>query len=127
MGWRYGFLGLGAGYLHTPLLGLVLAMAVAYWQDHATMLRLGGIAALATTAILLIAMATFGLDVLSMREVRAEDAQAGVLVGGMLQEVKYLGACLVLASLGVGLPRMAKHIAGSAPRDVGSPGIIRRD
>src|SRR5688572_1491582 len=43
LSWRYGFLGLAAGYLHTPMLGVVLAMAVAYWQEHTGTLRALGI------------------------------------------------------------------------------------
>jgi hypothetical protein len=110
LGWRYGFLGLLAGYLHTPLLGLVLAMAVAYWQGHAGTLRAGGLVSLLGTVLLLIVMATFLLDVLAMREVRPEDARAGILVGGILQEVKYLGACLLLGCLGLGGVRTAQRI-----------------
>jgi len=123
--WRYGFLGLGAGFLHTPILGLVLAMAVAYWQDHLSVLRrLGVLSAVAAAAILPVLL-EFPLDVLAMRELRAQDAQTGALIGAIIQEVKYLGACLVLACLGVGGMRTAKQLMATSGAEA-SPGIVSR-
>lgn len=126
MGWRYGLLGLTAGYLHTPLLGLVLGMAVAYWQGHTGALRIGGILSLVGVAVLLLAMPMFAMDVLGMRAVRPEDTRAGILVGGVLQEVKYAGACVVLVCLGFGGTQTARRLDSSGSREAGAPGILRR-
>lgn len=127
MAWRYGMLGLGAGYLHTPLLGLVLGMAVAFWDEHPGMVRFGATVSLVVAVALLIAMAVFAMDVMGMRAVRPEEARTGVLVGGILQEIKYFGATLVLACLALGGTHTAKRLASSAARQPSSPGVLKRD
>ncbi len=126
LGWRYGFLGLAAGYLHTPILALVLAMGVAFWQGHAGTLR--SLAILSTVAAIAFVpvMAMWTLDVVQMRGLRVEETQTGILVGGVIQEFKYLGACLVLACLGVGGVRTSKHLRASGPSRDDAPGILRR-
>lgn len=124
--WRYGFLGLTAGYLHTPLLGACLALGLAWWTERDGVLRFVGIAMLASVLPLLLAMGMFMLDVLQMRGLREADVQQAVLVGGILQEVKYGSALLVLLALGFG----AVRTAGSRRRNPGgrraSPGIVAR-
>jgi hypothetical protein len=122
--WRYGALGLMAGYLHTPMLGLVLALAVAYWAEHRWVLKFGGaLSGLAALGLGLV-MVVFALDVLQMRGMRAEEVQSAVLAGGILQELKYLTAALVLAPLGYG----AWQTAGKArsARASEAPGIVTR-
>ncbi len=125
LSWRYGFLGLAAGYLHTPMLGVVLAAAVAYWQGHAGPLRALGVASIVVAVILLPVLALWPMDVLQMRALRAAEVQRGVLIGGVIQELKYLGAFLVLGLLGLGSIRTAADLHRSARHD--SPGILRRD
>src|SRR5262245_33970611 len=77
MSWRYGFLGLGAGYLHTPMIGLVIAMATAYWQEQMGPLRLLGIASLVVAVVILPVLALWPMDVLQMRDLRTADVQRG--------------------------------------------------
>lgn len=102
LSWRYGFLGLGAGYLHTPMIGVVLAAAVAYWQDHAGVLRALGVASLLAAAALLPVLVFWPLDVQRVSALRAEEVRRGVAIGGVIQEFKYLGASVVLGCLGLG-------------------------
>ena len=121
--WRYGFLGLGAGYLQTPTLGLVLVAGTALWQKNRAVLRFAGVAGLLGALSLFLAMGMFGLDVMTMRAIRAEDARSAVLAGGMFQEVKYFMAAFVLAFLGFGALKTAKDIV-SDPREGRPPGIV---
>jgi hypothetical protein len=65
------------------------------------------------------------MDVLQMRALREPDVQRGVLIGGVIQEIKYLGACLVLGCLGAGSVSTSADLGESAHR--GSPGVLRRD
>jgi hypothetical protein len=125
LSWRYGFIGLGAGYLSTPILGLVLAAAVAYWQGDAGALRTLGILSAVVAVAMLPLLAMWPLDFLQMRGLRAEETRRGILVGGVIQEIKYLGACFVLALLGAGALGTAKGSGGrgGAPE---SPGIVSR-
>jgi len=124
MAWRYAFLGLSAGYLQTPTLGLGLIAGTAMWQKHVLPLRAVGVVCLLTALTLVGVMGIFALDVLAMRQLRPEEAQAGVLMGGMFQEVKYFVATFVFAFLGHGALKsatvMAKDLA-SRPR---KPGIV---
>jgi len=67
-------------------------------------------------------MGVFGLDVLQVRQVRAEEAQAGVLYGGIFQETKYFVATLVLVLIGQGALKTAKGSAQSWAKK--APGIV---
>jgi hypothetical protein len=124
IGWRYGFLGLGAGYLQTPTLGLALIALTAIWDDDVLMLRIVGVCCLATAVILLGIMGIFGLDVVQMRQLRPEEAQASVMAGGMFQEVKYFVAFVIFAFLGHGSLKTAKVLAHSGGRVARTPGIV---
>ena len=125
IGWRYGFLGLGAGYLQTPTLGLALIAGVAIWDDNVAILRVVGVICIATALLLLAVMGLFALDVLQMRQLRPEEAQASVLAGGIFQEVKYLVAFFVLAFMGHGSLKTAKAAANHPGRPAKSkPGIV---
>src|SRR5688500_14391045 len=120
LSWRYGFFGLAAGYLHTPLIGAVLAMVVAYVEGHVGALRALGVLSLVVAVMLLPVLALWPMDVLQMRDLRAPEVQRGVLIGGVIQEIKYVGACLVLGFLGVGCMQLAA--APRARRE--APGIL---
>lgn len=67
-------------------------------------------------------MGMFGLDVVQMRELRAEEMRSAVLAGGFFQEVKYLVAAFVLAFLGHGALKSAKVVSEGAA--TASPGIV---
>ncbi len=108
--WRYGFLGLMAGYLQTPTLGLVLVVSVALWQRDKGVLRIAGIVSVLAAVALLAAMGVFALDTMQMRAIRAAEAQAAVAAGGLFQALKYLIASVVLACLGLGALQTEKDI-----------------
>ena len=123
--WRYGFLGLTAGYLQTPTLGLALMIGTAIWARNRTVLRLAGFVALVVSLLLMVAMGLFGLDVIQMRGLRAEEMQSAVMAGGMFQELKYFIAVLVLVFLGFGALKTAKATSSDWDTRKGrSPGIV---
>lgn len=121
MAWRYGFFGLAAGYVQTPTLGLLLIVGASAWNGNAGILRATGYVAFVAAGALLISSVAFGLDVLSMRAIRPPESQAGVLYGGLFQEVKYVVGALVLLMLGAGAVAMSRHIVKHPKRD---PGIV---
>jgi hypothetical protein len=127
--WRYGSLGMAAGYLNTPLLGLGLAIAVAIWQEDLAVLRALGIVATVAAVLLLPVMAMWTLDVLQMRELSEPEVRAGVLIGGVIQGAKYFGACAVLGLVGLGISRTVKgtRSASHSEDGPGSPGSLRGD
>ncbi|MEQ1855247.1 MAG: hypothetical protein ABL963_02190 [Longimicrobiales bacterium] len=124
LSWRYGFMGLAAGYLQTPLLGLVLACAVAYWQNHSATLRMLGLLSIVAAVVLLPLLALWPMDVMQMRGLRAPEVQSGVAIGGAIQELKYLGAFLVTGILGLGCMRTASELSNTSRRQ--TPGIVSR-
>lgn len=126
--WRYGAFGLMAGYLHTPMLGLVLGMGVAWALGQGWLLRIAGVFSMLAAVGLLGVMSVFALDVLQMRGMRAEDVQSAILAGGVLQEFKYFSAALVLALLGYGATKTAGSMKRSASSRVSreAPGIVAR-
>lgn len=124
MTWRYGFLGLAAGYLQTPTLGLLMIALGAIWERNAALLRAVGFVCLGTALIYLIVMGIFALDVLQVRQIRPAEAQAGVLYGGIFQEIKYFVAMCVFVLLGQGCLKTAKASASSWARK--PPGIVSK-
>jgi len=126
LAWRYGFLGLLPGYIHTPILGLIMAGLLAYGQGHTSVVRVLAALSLVGALVLLSAMTAFALDVLQMRGLRPPEEQTAVLVGGVLQEVKYLTACVVLALLGLGGRATAKGMKAAGAGGRSSPGIVPR-
>lgn len=125
--WRYGAMGLMAGYLHTPMLGLVLGMAVAWALGHGGLLRASGVLSMLAAVGLLGVMGVFALDVLQMRGMRAENVQSAILAGGILQEIKYFTAALVLALLGYGAAKTAASMKRAiSTRGAEAPGIVAR-
>lgn len=124
LSWRYGFFGLSAGYLHTPLLGLVLATAVAYWREHATSLRVIGFGSLVLAGLLIPVIALWPLDFQQMGAMREPELRPGVMAGGIIQELKYMGACAVLALLGLGAIATAKGLGSRRTKP--AAGIVTR-
>jgi len=69
-------------------------------------------------------MVVFALDVLQMRGVRAEEVQPAVLAGGVLQELKYGTAALVLFVLGVGALKTAWGQRARAEKPRPAAGLV---
>ena len=123
--WRYGFLGLGAGYLQTPALGIILIAGVAIWEDNVIVLKVTGLVCLATALALIGIMGLFGLDLIQMRGLEAEERQASLLAVGIFQEVKYFVATFIFAFLGHGALKTAKEAGGRPDRaSQRMPGIV---
>ncbi len=109
--WRYGFLGLAAGYLQTPTLGLVLIALAAHADERPGLIQAVALVCLATSVALVLVMGVFAMDVLQMRAIRGADTQGAVLTGAVFQELKYLMATVVFLLLGIGGRRTAKKLA----------------
>jgi hypothetical protein len=122
--WRYGFLGLAAGYMQTPTLGLLFIMGAAALDDSPMILRLGALVCLLTALVLIGVMGMFGLDVLQMRGLRPEEARASVLAGGIFQEIKYFVAWLVFTTLGYGGMKTARALSDRGSSQPRAPGIV---
>lgn len=122
--WRYGLLGLAAGYLQTPMLGLLLVAGTAMWTENHTLLRVVGLVMLGLGAILLPTAALFMLDVVQIRGLRADEMQDAVLYGGAFQTVKYLLAAVIFVLLGHGALKTAQTARSHAPTGLSGRGVV---
>ncbi len=122
--WRYGFAGLMAAYLNTPLLALILLMGVAYGLQHARVLRLLSALEILMAAALVMVVVVFALDLGQVRASRPAAVQGSVLAGGVVAILKHLGASAVLTLLGIGGWRTARRISDRTDRDGPQAGVV---
>lgn len=122
--WRYGFAGLMAGFLHTPILGLVLATMVAFWRRSRATLRALAFVELLGAVLLVLVMITFALDVVQVRPTRPPESIPSFLAGAGISEAKHLTAFLALLLLGIGSWRTAAGMQPSRAAAEKSPGIV---
>lgn len=109
--WRYGFLGLMAAFLHTPILGILIAMAVALFSKHERTLRGLSVLCVLGAVFLIGVMATFALDVLQMRSITPVEARSAFQMGALIAELKHFTAFVALSLLGLGGWRTASDIS----------------
>ncbi|MGD2120124.1 MAG: hypothetical protein PVJ76_00195 [Gemmatimonadota bacterium] len=110
--WRYGFMGLMAAYLSTPVLGILLALAFSFVMGHKNTFRLISVLSILGFVFLLVVLVLFPLDVIQVRSMTSEEQLSSFQVGAALAELKHLAAAVVLALLGFGGLRTAKEMAG---------------
>jgi hypothetical protein len=108
--WRFGALGIFAGYLLTPLLGLALASITAAALQQVGLLRLLAWLSLCLAIALVGLAAAFALDTLQVRAGAPADGAQAVLVSGVRGVVKYLATAVTLVLLFVGARRAADAI-----------------
>jgi chromate transport protein ChrA len=98
--WRYGSVGLLAGFLLTPLLGIVFAMVAAAILEHRVVLRAISILDLATAVVLLLTIPVFALDVLQLRGGVAVEARTMFDMGVVKAVIKHLTIAVAFGWLG---------------------------
>lgn len=112
VGWRFGTAGLLSGFLLTPLLGVVLAVAGALVMGHArTVVVLGVLSALGGAALIGIA-AIFALDALQLQPEVSPEGQFSYRVGAIRAWAKTGGVALALIWLAIAAfraPRVHEH------------------
>ncbi len=115
--WRYGFIGITAAFLHTPILAGLLAMVFAFLLGHSGALRALSILALVVALGFLIVLILFPLDALQLRSVTPAERLSQFQVGATIVELKHFTAMLTLLFLGFGgwrtAGRLAKRTKGS--------------
>jgi len=122
--WRYGFGGLMAGFLHTPILGLVLATLVAFWRRSRATLRALAFLELLATILLVVVMVTFALDALQLRGTRPPASLPSFTAGAIIAEAKHFTAFLALLLLGVGSWRTAAKLRPARGAASAASGLV---
>ena len=124
--WRHGFMGLLAGFLHMPILGLVLAMALAYAMAKGKTLRLLSALSLVGATCLLAVFLFFALDVIQIRGSIPAERLPSFKAGALIAELKHLTSCVALGLLGTGGWKTAAQFEVNEPKHVRTPAIVMK-
>jgi hypothetical protein len=98
--WRYGSMGLLAGFLLTPLLGILFAMVASAILEHRLVLRILAIINVVSVAFLVLIIPFFVLDALQLRGTVNPEALTVFDVGVVKAAVKHLSIAVALGWLG---------------------------
>ncbi len=122
--WRYGAVGLLAGYTLTPLLGGLILSVAAATAGHRVALRGLGIWHLVVALGLVLLIGSFSLDALQVR--RDTDAQSRLVteVGSARAAVKLLLTAIGAAWLGIAALRQARGPVAAADEE--TPELVVR-
>ena len=105
VGWRYGSVGLLAGFLLTPLFGVLFALGAAIVLEHRLVLRVFSILNVVIAVFLILLIVFFALDVVQVRATIPDDATAEArsmfLIGAVKSALKYLTLAFGLGWLGI--------------------------
>jgi len=112
--WRFGAVGLLSRAVMTPLLGLLVAFALALWLEQRRVLRALAVLSGIVTVCLLGAMALFVLDAIQVRSQVRVDAKTAFDAASLVALGKY-GAVL-LATLGFAIGGWKAARGGPSPR-----------
>lgn len=105
-------MGLFTAYVTTPLLAIVLAMALAFVLSHKNTLRVFSVICFLGVVEMGIAMGLFGLDAIQLRSGVPAENQAAFFSGIILTELKFFSVLLVLIFLGWGGWKTAGNVPG---------------
>ncbi len=102
--WRYGSVGLFAGFLLTPTLGVLILLFAAIVLEHRMVVKILSVLNLLVAILFLILIALFALDVVQVRASIPEDAVAEVRsrfhIGAAKAVLKYLSMVVAFGWLG---------------------------
>lgn len=126
--WRFGMTGLLAGFLLTPLLGIVLAGLVAAMAEDHGVLRLVSMIAAVGAVVLVVLVALFALDVIQFRPEVPADRRGPFDFANVRSIVKHLLAAASLGWLarsGLGVTAEVRSGKGKAPRAVATQTLLK--
>jgi hypothetical protein len=106
--WRFASSGLLSGFLLTPLLGALVAIAVAASRGSERTLRVLGIATLAAGGVCLVVFLAFVLDAVQLNASIPEQQRRAFMDASIKAMVKYLMACAACYWLGVTAYRLGR-------------------
>jgi hypothetical protein len=122
--WRYGAVGLLSGFILTPLIGVVVAVALAVYRRQFVVLRVVGIVCLVLAALLCIICAGFALDAIQLRRDAAPETRRVGDLGAMKALVKLAAAIVATGWMGLGAVRQGRGRESS--REEPSPIVVGR-
>jgi hypothetical protein len=124
--WRYGAVGLFSGFVLTPLLGVLLAMAIAAATEQARTLGVLGGLSVGIAVVFVLVLGLFLLDGFQVRANVPPEGRAQFATGIWRAAVKYLVVSAALAWLGTAAWRAGRrklHAGEVSPRAT-SPAVL---
>lgn len=114
--WRFATVGLLSGFLLTPLLGVVIAIALAAYAEHHRFLRMLSIVNGVVALLLVVLMVFFALDIVQLRSVVQAQAKEAFQGAALKAVIKYVAFILALAWLSVRGMRASRWSVPSSRR-----------
>jgi chromate transport protein ChrA len=106
--WRFGAVGLLAGFLLTPLFGIILAIGVAHYADHWVMQRVIAVVNLVIAGVFLALLVLFVLDTLQLKNLVQEENAAQFTAAAWKALLKHSLFVIVVAWFGIAGFRIRK-------------------
>jgi hypothetical protein len=98
--WRYGSVGLLAGFLLTPLFGIMFALGAAAVLQHRVVIRVISICNVIFGVLLVAFVLSFSLDVLQLRGTVEPDSRSMFDIGAAKSAIKHITMAVTLGWLG---------------------------
>ena len=124
--WRYGSLGLFAGFSLTPLLGLLVLAVAAVALDHGRVLWVTGIATTVSGVLLALSLGLFVLDVLQIRGNVNPDLMRTFDIGAAKAVVKIVGVSGAMLWTGWASWRVGRGRMRERKKRGGGPELVAR-
>lgn len=126
--WRYGAAGIFAGFLLTPVFGILFALGAAVVLKHRMVIRVLSVLNLVAAVLLLVLIVFFALDVVQVRSTIPDDAVAEARsmfrIGAVKAAIKFGTVALALAWLGIsGIRASRRRESGSRSRKSGGKDV----
>jgi hypothetical protein len=118
--WRFGAVGLMAGFLLTPLLGIVVAMGVAAYADHGVFQRILAILNITIAMMCLVLLIFFTLDILQLNNQVDAEAVGQFRSAAWKALAKHLGFIIVMGWLGLAGMKISAHTMKASRQPSGS-------
>ena len=112
--WRYGAVGLSSGYLLTPLLAVVIAMATAAVMNQPLVMKIMAVLCGIGALLLFVASVGFVFDVLELRVNVNEEGMSQYVIGAWKAEFKLLTTVAVLVWMTIA--GWKEGVAATAPK-----------
>lgn len=117
--WRYGSVGLLAGFLLTPLFGIMFALGAAAVLEHRLVLRVLSSLNVVVAVLLIFLIVFFALDALQVRAAIPGDAPTETRsmfgIGAAKATIKYFTMAVCLGWLGIAGLRVTRRRKGERP------------
>ena len=98
--WRYGSIGILAGFLLTPLMGVLFALVAGAVLNHRVLLRILAVVSMVVAGLLLACIGLFTLDALQVRATVPLESRPAFDVGAIKAAVKCFAGAAAFAWIG---------------------------